>query len=180
MYPSDLTYKYLLLIDIHLSFLPLRSHPESALNGFTSQFLSLPLYNFSTVTPTPLSIMSSGRLVGKIAVITGSSSGIGRAIALAYAMEGANIVCSDIREEARTEKAEASELTTVQEVEKLGQKVIFVRCDTSKEEDVENLIKRAVETFKRVDMYVPLLRSQPPSPKLDIHQRSSKSSRRKI
>jgi NAD(P)-dependent dehydrogenase (short-subunit alcohol dehydrogenase family) len=42
-----------------------------------------------------------GRLADKIAVITGSSSGIGQAIALAFVAKGASLVCSDLREEAR-------------------------------------------------------------------------------
>lgn len=96
-----------------------------------------------------------GRLQSKIAIITGSSSGIGRATALAFAREGASIVCSDIREERRTEGLETSNLTTIQEVQNLGQKAVFVKCDTSVSEEVENLVKKAVEAFGRVDMYVP-------------------------
>ncbi|KAF2010312.1 putative short chain type dehydrogenase [Aaosphaeria arxii CBS 175.79] len=96
----------------------------------------------------------TGRLANKIAVITGSSSGIGRAIAILYASEGASIVCSDIREDSRPEKAEETTLTTVQEVEKLGAKAIFVKCDTSQTSDVQNLITQAVSHFGRVDIMV--------------------------
>jgi NAD(P)-dependent dehydrogenase (short-subunit alcohol dehydrogenase family) len=96
----------------------------------------------------------AGRLQGKIAVITGSSSGIGRAIALAYAREGATIVCSDIQENAINVRPEASDLTTTQELDKLGAKSIYVKCDTRISEEVEGLIKKAVEEFGRVDIMV--------------------------
>lgn len=95
------------------------------------------------------------RLENKVAVITGSSSGIGRAIALTFAHEGASLVCSDLRPEARTEyRTDASNLTTVQEVEKLGAKVIYVKCDTTSSSDVEALVKKAVEEFGRIDIMV--------------------------
>jgi NAD(P)-dependent dehydrogenase (short-subunit alcohol dehydrogenase family) len=48
--------------------------------------------------------------------------------------------------------AEKSELTTVQELEKLGSKGIFVKCDTSQSKEVESLVKTAVEKFGRLDM----------------------------
>ena len=93
-----------------------------------------------------------GRLQNKIAIITGASSGIGRATALAFAAEGATVVCSDIREEALPDKPEVSGLTTVQELEKVGAKSLFVKCDTSRADEVEALVKKTVETFGRVDM----------------------------
>lgn len=95
-----------------------------------------------------------GRLENKIAIITGASSGIGRATALAFGREGATVICSDIREEARPEMAEKSDPTTVQELEKSGASAIFVKCDTSQAKEVEALVKTAVEKFGRVDMYV--------------------------
>jgi NAD(P)-dependent dehydrogenase (short-subunit alcohol dehydrogenase family) len=78
--------------------------------------------------------------------------GIGRATALAFGREGAIVICSDIREEARPDMAEKSELTTVQELEKSGAKALFVKCDTSQSKEVENLVKTAVEKFGRLDM----------------------------
>ena len=96
-----------------------------------------------------------GRLTNKIAVITGSSSGIGRATALAFASEGANLVCSHIREDFRSEyRTDDFSGTTVQEAEKLGVKAIYQKCDTTQSSEVEALIKKAVETFGRVDIMV--------------------------
>lgn len=97
----------------------------------------------------------SGRLSNKVAVITGSSSGIGRATALAFAKEGAHVVCSDLREEARKEyRTDNSDLSTVQEAEKLGARAIYVKCDTTSSADVEGLVKKAVDTFGRIDIMV--------------------------
>lgn len=48
--------------------------------------------------------------------------------------------------------AEKSELTTVQELEKLGVKALFVKCDTSQAKEVESLVKTTVEKFGRLDM----------------------------
>lgn len=84
--------------------------------------------------------------------ITNPPPGIGRATALAFAREGATVICSDIRESARPDMAEASELTTVQELEKMGTKCAFVKCDTSQAQEVEALVKRAVELYGRLDM----------------------------
>ena len=102
-----------------------------------------------------------GRLDSKIAVITGSSSGIGRAIALLYAREGAIVVCSDIREEVRVPENEKLPGTTVEEITKLGGKAIYVHCDTTNSEQVQNLVKTAVKEFGRLDVYVYIYFSHP-------------------
>lgn len=96
-----------------------------------------------------------GRLSGKVAVITGSSSGIGRATALAFAAEGASLVCSDLRQEARSEyRTDSSDLTTVEEAEKLGAKVVYQKCDTTQAAEIEALIQKAVQTYGRLDIMV--------------------------
>ncbi|KAF2998986.1 hypothetical protein E8E13_007623 [Curvularia kusanoi] len=99
-----------------------------------------------------------GRLEKKIAIITGSSSGIGRAIALAFASHGATVVCSDLREEARipgpSDDADSSQPSTVSAIESAGGKAIFVQCDTTKADQVEALVKTAVEKYGRLDIMV--------------------------
>lgn len=96
-----------------------------------------------------------GRLQNKVAVITGSSSGIGRAIAIAFASEGASLVCSDIRETARQEYAtDTSPLTTVQAAQEAGVKALFVKCDTTSSAEVQALIQAAVKEYGRIDIMV--------------------------
>ncbi len=74
-----------------------------------------------------------GRLSGKVAIVTGAATGIGRATALLYAEEGAKVVVSDLR------PAEAE--STVQAIRDAGGDAIFVASDVSKSEDVQNLIR---------------------------------------
>lgn len=84
------------------------------------------------------------RLAGKIAIVTGGASGIGRATALRFAEEGASIVVSDIDERGGAE--------TSKELEQIGAKSIFVRTDVSKEEDVKHLINSTIEAFDGIDI----------------------------
>ncbi len=82
---------------------------------------------------------------GKVAVVTGSGRGIGRATAIALAKEGAKIVIT-----ARNTK-EMEE--TLREVSKFSEG-ITIRCDVSKERDVENLFSQAMKKFGKIDMLV--------------------------
>jgi len=83
-------------------------------------------------------------LKNKTAIVTGAGQGIGKGIALALAKEGCNIVTSDINKETCEDVAA--------EIEKLGVKSIAVKCDVSKKEEVENLMKEAARAFKKVDI----------------------------
>ena len=78
----------------------------------------------------------AGRLAGKVAIVTGSSSGIGQAIAVRYAQEGANIVI-----DYRSHPEGANDTKTA--VEKAGQKAVVVQADVSKVADTANLVEQA-------------------------------------
>lgn len=84
-----------------------------------------------------------GYLAGKVALVTGGSSGIGRAAALAFSREGAKVVLAGRGTEAGEE--------TAREIEKSGGKVLFVRADISDSSQVETLVAKAVQTYGRLD-----------------------------
>ena len=87
---------------------------------------------------------ASGRLAGKIAVITGSTSGIGRASAVLFGWEGAKVVVSG----RRTERGEA----VVKTIRDNGGEAIYVRADMTTEADMENLIQTTMDTYGRIDI----------------------------
>jgi NAD(P)-dependent dehydrogenase (short-subunit alcohol dehydrogenase family) len=83
----------------------------------------------------------------KIAIVTGSAKGIGYGIALDLAKNGASVVLADF-DQATNEKS-AAEIAN-----KTGAKTLAVKCDVSKKEDIDNLIKTAMEKFGAVDILV--------------------------
>jgi 3-oxoacyl-[acyl-carrier protein] reductase len=87
------------------------------------------------------------RLKDQVAIVTGSSRGIGRAIALEFAGEGANVVVNYLESEAQAKEV-------VQKIEQLGGKAIAVRADVSQSEEVKALVKAALEAFGRIDILV--------------------------
>jgi NAD(P)-dependent dehydrogenase (short-subunit alcohol dehydrogenase family) len=80
---------------------------------------------------------------GKIALVTGGASGIGRAAAIIFAREGASVVIADINEDAGH--------ATVELVAKSGGKAIFVRADVTIERDIESMVAGAMKRFGRLD-----------------------------
>jgi NAD(P)-dependent dehydrogenase (short-subunit alcohol dehydrogenase family) len=89
------------------------------------------------------------RLKGKVAIVTGGSSGIGRAIAIEYAKEGAKVVVADIREE----PIEGGK-KTIDIIKEQGQEAIFIKTDVSIWEDVNNLVTKTVKKYNKLDVYV--------------------------
>ncbi|HXG36055.1 MAG TPA: glucose 1-dehydrogenase [Dehalococcoidia bacterium] len=85
-----------------------------------------------------------GRLEGKVAVITGAASGIGRASAILFAAEGAKVIAADWDEE----KGRQVE----QEIKESGGSAQFIKVDVSKPEDVQRMINLAEETYGRLDV----------------------------
>jgi NAD(P)-dependent dehydrogenase (short-subunit alcohol dehydrogenase family) len=85
-------------------------------------------------------------LNGKVALVTGGAQGIGRAIALELAREGANIIIADINEK-HFESA-------IKEIESLGRKAVTVLADVRKKTDAKRMVDIALETFSRLDILV--------------------------
>jgi NAD(P)-dependent dehydrogenase (short-subunit alcohol dehydrogenase family) len=94
------------------------------------------------------------RLADKVAVITGSSRGIGKAIALAFAREGAKVVVAARTEQVKDPRLPGTIHHTVQEIQALGAEALAVRCDISAEEDTERMMQEALKAFGRVDILV--------------------------
>lgn len=87
-----------------------------------------------------------GTLMKKVAVITGSGSGIGRAAAILYAKEGAKVVISDINE--------THGQAVVEEIIKNGGEAFFVKADSSKPEDNKNLVEQTVAKYGALNIAV--------------------------
>ncbi len=85
----------------------------------------------------------AGRLDGKVALVTGGSSGIGQATAQIFAREGAKVVVADVLVEGGEE--------TVRLIKAAGGDAIFVKTDVSRPAEVEAMVKRAVDTYGRLD-----------------------------
>jgi len=85
----------------------------------------------------------AGLVTGKVALVTGSSSGIGRASALAFAREGAQVVVSDV--------SVAGGEETVRLIQQAAGEAVFVKADVSQPAEVEALIAKTVETYGRLD-----------------------------
>ena len=80
---------------------------------------------------------------GKVAVVTGAASGIGRAIALAFAREGAKVAVADVQEAGGQE--------TVRMIGAEGAEAIFVRTDVSQAAEIQEMVSRTVQAFGRLD-----------------------------
>jgi NAD(P)-dependent dehydrogenase (short-subunit alcohol dehydrogenase family) len=85
----------------------------------------------------------AGRVEGKVALVAGGASGIGRATALTFAREGAKLVVADMNEEGGQQ--------TIHLIMEKGGEAIFVKTDVSQAVEVQTLISKAVETYGRLD-----------------------------
>jgi NAD(P)-dependent dehydrogenase (short-subunit alcohol dehydrogenase family) len=93
------------------------------------------------------SYRGSGKLTGKVALITGGDSGIGRAVAIAYAREGADVLISYL-----SEHEDAQD--TARHVEEAGRKAVVVAGDVSDPDHCRSLVERAVGELGRLDVLV--------------------------
>ncbi|MCD6305315.1 MAG: 3-oxoacyl-ACP reductase FabG [Deltaproteobacteria bacterium] len=87
------------------------------------------------------------RLKDKVALVTGSSRGVGKAVALGFAKEGAQVVINYTSNEAAANEVVAA-------VEGMGSRAIAVRADVAQKKDAKDLVGATVETFGRIDILV--------------------------
>jgi len=87
-----------------------------------------------------------GRLSGKVAIVTGTASGIGQAIAKLFAREGAKVFAVDFEEQAGKQ--------TVQNIISEGGEATFVKADVTKSNEVQNFVKTAVQKYGKLDILV--------------------------
>jgi NAD(P)-dependent dehydrogenase (short-subunit alcohol dehydrogenase family) len=93
------------------------------------------------------SYKGTGKLAGRKAIITGADSGIGKAVAIAFAREGADVLVSYLNEEADAQE-------TASYIEKAGKKAVLVPGDISKEDHCRSIVDRALQEFGGVDIIV--------------------------
>ena len=91
-----------------------------------------------------MTLNGNGNFTGKVAFVTGAGGGIGRATALAFAREGANVAVTDVSEQNLQETARL--------IEELGGRALGIKCDVTRAEDVKSALDRTIETFERLDV----------------------------
>lgn len=94
----------------------------------------------------------SKKLRELVSQITGAASGIGRATALAFAKEGARVVCADKRSKSHFHRSAEEDSTTVERIQASNGKAIFTAVDVTQPDSVQAMIQTAVQAFGRVDI----------------------------
>lgn len=105
----------------------------------------------SQMNPRPQSVdpayQPSGKLANKVAIITGGDSGIGRAVSILFAKEGADVVITYLNEHQDAEE-------TKKQVEATGRKCLLISGDIGQETTCQQIVKLTMDTFKRIDVIV--------------------------
>jgi citronellol/citronellal dehydrogenase len=90
----------------------------------------------------------------KVAIVTGASRGIGKAIALGLAREGASVVVAARSEVEKDGNLPGTIYQTVQEIEDMGGKAVAVRCDVTDKASVSNMVEKGLSAFGKIDILV--------------------------
>ncbi len=96
---------------------------------------------------TDQNYIASQKLEGKVAIITGGDSGIGRAVAILFAKEGADIVIVYLNEDKDAKK-------TKQAIEKIGKRCVIIAGDVSQESFCQAVVKKTIATFHQIDILI--------------------------
>jgi len=92
-------------------------------------------------------------LEGKVAIVTGSSRGIGKATAIAFARHGASVVVA-ARSEVENPKMPGTIYKTAEEIQNAGGQALAVKLDLTKDEDIANVIQKTIDEFGKIDILV--------------------------
>jgi citronellol/citronellal dehydrogenase len=93
------------------------------------------------------------KLEGRVAVVTGASRGLGKAIAVGFAKEGADVVVA-ARTEVENDRLSGTIFKTAKEIRALGARALAVKCDVTDERDVNDMVKSALDEFGHIDILV--------------------------
>src|SRR4051812_21504382 len=115
----------------------IRASQEQELPGEEGKMKPLPVYDDPK-------IKGSGKLKGKVAIITGGDSGIGRAVAVLFAKEGADVVVAYLKEDKDAKQ-------TQEEVEKYKSKCLLISGDVSEEKFCNKIARTAIKEFGKID-----------------------------
>lgn len=118
----------------------IREPQEQPKPGLESEMEPEPIYDYPDQK-------GADKLKGKVALITGGDSGIGRAVAILFAKEGADIAISYLNEHEDAEK-------TKKEVERYGQKCITIAGDISQENICNDVVDKTMQEYKKIDILV--------------------------
>jgi NAD(P)-dependent dehydrogenase (short-subunit alcohol dehydrogenase family) len=91
------------------------------------------------------------RLQNEVALVTGSSSGIGRAVAILFAEQGAKVACMDLQQESRLDEETPD---TVQVIRDLGGEANFIAANVSKKDQVKSSVERVIAEYKKISILV--------------------------
>jgi NAD(P)-dependent dehydrogenase (short-subunit alcohol dehydrogenase family) len=94
------------------------------------------------------------KLEGKVAIVTGASRGIGKAIAIGFAKEGASVIVAARTEIEKDKNLPGTIYQTAQEIRELGGKALPVRCDVTDEASVVSMVEKALSEFGHIDILV--------------------------
>jgi citronellol/citronellal dehydrogenase len=98
-------------------------------------------------------MQAQARLQGKVAIVTGASRGIGRAVALTFARHGAHVVIA-AKSETETHALAGTIYTVAKEVQALGARALPVRVDVRQDADIQAMVDKTMATFGRVDILI--------------------------
>jgi len=108
------------------------------------------------------------KLEGKVAIVTGSSRGIGKAIAQGFAREGASVVVA-ARTVVENEQLPGTIYKTAEEIKALGGQAIPIKCDITSDQSVNEMVKRTLDEFGHIDILINNAAVSYPNPVIDTH-----------